>query len=283
MRGAEQPARQRARRRPAQSARAAFSAMSPPAGQTTTGAAARQRAHERAVAAVRHDDVGRRHRARVGQPRHEHARCRGRRPAVGLAAVVGGDHAHRRAAPARRAPRAAGACSGSCAVEGATSTTGPSPGGGVDVLAGRLPQQRPDDAQPRLPAARVLELRQRADQRQRAREPVVEAAAAAAARAARGSRCTRAGRARGPARRRGRSAARPARRRACAAAARRASTAGSRAPTTGARAARASRPARRTARAASAGAAVRMSETATSGANASTDGTVSRAAWTAAS
>ena len=42
-----------------------------------------------------------------------------------------------------------------------------------DALAGRLPQQRPDHAQPRRPVARVLELGQRPDERERARHPGV--------------------------------------------------------------------------------------------------------------
>ena len=43
----------------------------------------------------------------------------------------------------------------------------------VDGRTAGLPHQRPDDAQPRRPLARVLELRQRGDHRQRAREPGV--------------------------------------------------------------------------------------------------------------
>ena len=58
--------------RPAQSTRAAFSAMSPPGRADHHRAAAGERAHQRPVAAVGHDQVARRHRLRVRQPRHQH-------------------------------------------------------------------------------------------------------------------------------------------------------------------------------------------------------------------
>ena len=81
---------------PAHSARAAFSYMSPGGRADDHRAAARQRAHQRAVAAVDDHEVARAASSRVGQPRHEH-RVRRDRVAVEprrLAAVPGGDHAH---------------------------------------------------------------------------------------------------------------------------------------------------------------------------------------------
>ena len=115
---------------PAQSTREAFSAMSPTAGQTTTGqplASARTSVPWPPWQTTRSHS---RHRLRVGQPRHEHRVARARRPAGRARARS----RWRSRAPARPpgppAPRAAAGARGSCAVEGATSTTGPSPGGG---------------------------------------------------------------------------------------------------------------------------------------------------------
>ena len=125
------------------------------------------------MAAVRDHHVGRRHRAGVGEPRHEHRVGRHRDRRIGLAAVVGGDHAHRR-------PRQPGERRAQHAVLGVLRGRGRHEHDRAvsrrrrDALARRLPEQRADDAQPRLPAPRVLELRQRGDERQRAREPRVQ-------------------------------------------------------------------------------------------------------------
>ena len=137
---ARRPARRRARRstRPARRARARSARVAPAPGSTasrsvrgassrrgsrtpTPGpvrargvlghvaargadddrAAARERAHERAVAAVGDDQVAGGHRPRVGQPGHEHGVRRAPRPAaIRRAAVVGGDHPHGRAGQA---------------------------------------------------------------------------------------------------------------------------------------------------------------------------------------
>ena len=148
---------------PAQSTRAAFSAMSPAGRARHHRAAGRERAHQRPVAAVADDHVAQRHRLRVGQPRHQHGvRAAPSIGAGGSRPFVGRDHAHRLVAPARPAPRAAAGARGSCEVDGATSTTGPSPGGGSTRSPGGSHMQRPDHAHPRLgQRARVLELRER--------------------------------------------------------------------------------------------------------------------------
>ena len=121
----------------------------------------------------------------AAQQRHRRARTRPTRPAArsaapasgrgGGAAVVGGQHAHRLAGRAPRAPRRACRCSGSCAVDGATSTSGSSPGGSSTSPNGRShisgPVTRAHGGQPR---ARVLELGERRDDRELARDPAVQ-------------------------------------------------------------------------------------------------------------
>ena len=110
-----------------------------------------------------------RHRLRVRQPRHQpRVGRRGERPRV--APVRARQHPHRRVRQARergaqqRAPR------GPARSRARAGRPGRRRGGGSAALARRLPQQRADDPQPGRPAARVLEVRQRAHQRERARQ-----------------------------------------------------------------------------------------------------------------
>ena len=186
-------------RAPAQSARAAFSAMSPPAGQTTTG-----QPHDSARTSVpwppwvttrSQPGIVRAYDSQ-GTSTALAGTATGGSGARPLYVAITRTGARARARPARRA---AARCSGSCAVDGRDQHDRAVAGRRRDPLTRRLPQQRPDDPQPRLPAARVLELRQRAHERQRAREPRVDARQRRQARAARGIRCTRAAPARGPA------------------------------------------------------------------------------------
>ena len=95
--------------------------MSPPAGQTSTGHAAGQRPHQRPVAAVGDHEVAARHRLGVGHPRHEHGvgRRRARRAEIAITRTGSSASPSRHASSSR--------CEGSCDVEVATSTTGPSP------------------------------------------------------------------------------------------------------------------------------------------------------------
>ena len=243
------PSSRRGRRTPspAQSARAAFSAMSPPAGQTTTG-----QPHESARTSVPWPPWV----ITTSQPGIVRAYDSQGTSTALAGDSIGGSGARplyvaitrtgARASPASAARSSR--CSGSCAVDGATSTTGPVARRRRDPLTRRLPQQRPDDPEPRLPAARVLELRQRADERERAREPRVDAGQRRQAQPRAAFVVLPPPPLEALARRRGSKRRQPTRRRASAAAGRRASRAGSRAPTTGARAERVSRPARRSAR-----------------------------------
>ncbi len=127
------------------------------------------RAHPSVPEPAVHDDhVGARQRVGVAHPLHE--------PCVG-------GHRRRppRAAPrpapapaaARtpRAPRAAASARGSCDVDGAITTSGPSPGGGAaSALTGGAHSSGPTTCTPGRPRARVLELRERRDQRQLSRQ-----------------------------------------------------------------------------------------------------------------
>ena len=98
-------------------------------GHDDHGAAAGQRPRERAVAAVADDDVAARHRARVGEPVDEARVRRARRPA--RPAAGGSTTASTRTGASARPASVARSsrCDGSCEVDGATSTSGPSPGG----------------------------------------------------------------------------------------------------------------------------------------------------------
>ncbi len=115
---------------PAHGTRAAFSVMSPTAGQQSSGTPAPSARHDRAVAAVADDQVGRRHRLRVGEP-VDHHRVRRRRRQRGRPGR--GGWSSPAPAPARRrappAPPGPGGPPGSCAVLGATTTSGASPCG----------------------------------------------------------------------------------------------------------------------------------------------------------
>ena len=99
-------------------------------------AAVGERAHERPVAAVADDDV-----ARAASSASRTATARARRWA---ARAIGGSGSRpfqvaitRTGSPARPSSAARSSrCSRSCAVEGATSTTGPSPGGGSTFSPG---------------------------------------------------------------------------------------------------------------------------------------------------
>ena len=123
-------------------------------------AAGGERAHERAVAAVADDDVAQRHRLRVGEPGDEHARWPAPAiGAVGLAAVPGGDHAHRARRRGPRAPRAAAGARGP-----ARSRARPARPGRRPAAARRARPAAPTAAaRRRAPSAgqraRVLELR----------------------------------------------------------------------------------------------------------------------------
>ena len=117
-------------------------------------AAVGERAHQRAVAAVADDDVARRHRLRVRQPRHQHG--------VGAARAIGGSGSRpfqvaiTRTRLARQALQR-GAQQPVLAVlrgRGRDEHDRPVARRRLDALAGRLPHQRPDDARPR-PASRA--------------------------------------------------------------------------------------------------------------------------------
>ena len=122
--------------------RAAFSAMSPACGQATTGtpqASARATVPWPAwqTTAAQRGIV-----ARVGHP-VDQPRVGGHGERAGGGAPVAAWPAPAPARrPAPRARRAAAGCSGSCEVLGATSTSGSSPGGRLDLAEGLLPQQR---------------------------------------------------------------------------------------------------------------------------------------------
>ena len=174
---------------PAQSARAAFSAMSPPAGQTTTPhphASARTsvpcppwqttRSHDGMVFA--YDSHGTTHRVprarEADRPARARSRSRSRAPAR---------------PPGPPAPPAA-ACARVLRRRGRDQHDRPLAGRRLDALARRLPQQRPDHPQPRRPRARVLELRQRRRPASASGRFPCGRTAAAPARAARARRCT---------------------------------------------------------------------------------------------
>ena len=144
-------------------------------GHDDDGAAAGQRAGERAVAAVADHHVARRHDPRVGEPLDQ-ARVAGdvdrlaQRPAV-----PGGEHAHRRVGepaqrraqqPVRRVLRGRGRHQHQRIVAG----------GQRDVGGRRLPQQRPHGVRGgQGDRARVLERREGRHQRQLRRDPAVHA------------------------------------------------------------------------------------------------------------
>ena len=145
--------------------------MSPAAGRDDDGAAARQRAHERPVPAVADDDVAARHRARVGHPLDE-PRVRRRR-----ARAVAGSSGRRFQVASTRTRRrppspvergAQQACAGRPARStGATSTSGPSPGGSSTSPNGGSHSSGPTTCVfGGRRGARVLELRERRDERQ---------------------------------------------------------------------------------------------------------------------
>ena len=144
--------------------------MSPAAGHTTTA----QPEHS-ARASVpwppwRHDHVARAAWSARRTATAPAARWPARRTPPGSRPFVLASTRTRRVRQARERRAQQRAPPGPGEVEGASRTTGPSPGGGSAGCARRLPQQRPDDAQPRRPAARVLEVRQRRHQRERARQ-----------------------------------------------------------------------------------------------------------------
>ena len=91
--------------------------------------------HERSVPAVGDDDVGVRHRLRVGDPLHQPRVGRHPRGRLGPPPVPRRQHPHRpvleSASVARRRR-----WDGSCAVEGATTTSGSPPGGSSTSAAG---------------------------------------------------------------------------------------------------------------------------------------------------
>ena len=154
---------------PAQSTRAAFSFMSPPAGHATT---AQPAASARTSVPWPAWSTTTSHSGIVFEY-DSHG------TSTALSGTVIGSFGSRplyvaitrTGAPARPSSAARSReCEGSCEVEGATSTTGPLPRRRVDALARRLPLQRADHLHPRLPVARVLELRQRPHQRQLARQ-----------------------------------------------------------------------------------------------------------------
>ena len=148
------------RRRPSRRARRSRSCRRPRARDDR--AAARQRAHERAVAAVADDDVAARHRPRVGDPVDEPRVGRARRSARGGGAAV----------PAWRARGPAASASPSSAAR-SSGARGPATSTARRARAAR----RPAAARPRRtaaptaaarrrasrgrPGARVLELRER--------------------------------------------------------------------------------------------------------------------------
>ena len=170
---------------------------------------------------------------------------------------------------------------GSCAVDGATSTTGPRPGGGATRSPGGSHSSGPTSRSHGAHVARVLELRQRRDERERAREPGVDVRQRAEAQpraavvvlapalleAARDERVERA-----PGERAERGPRQPGAERIGREARRR--------PRVHVRDERRDRHAAQLR--GERGAGVRMSETAISGAKSRTDGTVARAARTAA-
>ena len=141
---------------PAQSTRAAFSAMSPARRADQHRAAGGQRPRERPVAAVGDHEVAARHRLARRTSTARAPRSRARRVARSIAITRTGSSA----SPSRHAPQQR-AATGPATSTVATSTTGPSPGRRLDERPARLPQQRPDDPRPRRPRARVLELRER--------------------------------------------------------------------------------------------------------------------------
>ena len=169
---------------PAQSRRAAFSFMSPDGGAGDDGAAAGERTRERAVPGVADDDVAAGHRARVGEPLDE-ARVlgHGQRPR-GQPPVPGGEHAHGLAGePSQRG--AEQRCSASWAVEGATSTSGSSPGGSSTSAAGGSHMSGPTTWTWAGHATRILELGIRGDEREFAADAAVHVMRARAGRAGR--------------------------------------------------------------------------------------------------
>ena len=148
---------------PAQSMRAAFSFMSPAAGTTTTAQPLASARATRPVPAVADDDVAARHRPRVGEP-VDQARVlparRWVRPAAGgsrsPSTRTGG------AARARRSAARSSWCVGSCDVDGATSTSGSSPGGSSTSSDGGSHSSGPTTCVAgQRGRARVLELRER--------------------------------------------------------------------------------------------------------------------------
>ena len=147
---------------PAQSTRAAFSAMSPPAGQTHDRAAARQRAHQRPVAAV-----GRRRGRRPASSASRTATARARRsPARRPAAPARARCRSRSRAPARRARPASAARSSRCERILRRRRRDQHDRAGARRRRRRARpagshSSGPTTAQPRRPRARVLELRQR--------------------------------------------------------------------------------------------------------------------------
>ncbi len=146
---------------PAQSSRAAFSFMSPTAGQRDDRAAARgERAHERAVAGVADDEVALGHGARVGDPLDDARVVGHRQRARRQAPVAGGEHAHRRVGePAKRGAEqpVLGVLGGRRRDQHERRVA---PAAARPRRAGRLPHQRPDDVHVCGPRARVLELRE---------------------------------------------------------------------------------------------------------------------------
>ena len=246
---------------PAQSARAAFSAMSPPAGETTT-----RQPHDRARISVPWPPcVTTRSQAGIVREYDSHGTTTafagagsdgGSRPFQVAITRTGSSASPSSAARSSR-------CDGSWAVDGATSTTGPEPGGGATGDDGGShssgPTTRTHDGQSRGYSS----CGSRRHQRQRPRDARCGRTAAARARAAPGTRCTPAARARARARRAGRTRATSGVR-------------GSRAPIEygakpggrcGYRCGTSVATGTPSSSAASAGAGVRMSDTATSGAN----------------
>ena len=122
-------------------------------GAGDDGAAAGERAHERAVAGVADDDVAAGHRARVGDPLDEPGVVGHRQRARGQAPVPGGEHAHGRVGePAQRGVQqpVLGVLGGGGRDEHERLVAGRQ----LDVGGRRLPHERPDDVHVRRASAR---------------------------------------------------------------------------------------------------------------------------------